>query len=184
MLVVNGNERMNGSLCCREASKSDLPDVLRLYAQPDLDDGKVLSTSEAERIFDRMARYPNYRVYVAVSDARVVGTFALLVMDNLGHLGAPSAIIEDVAVDPAYQGKGIGKEMMRHAIQLASDNGCYKAMLSSNLKREGAHAFYESLGFERHGYSFSIGPQQATGVGGARKRGAPRSGRNHDGGSQ
>ena len=165
---------MNGSLCFREASKSDLPDVLRLYAQPDLDDGKVLSTSEAERIFERMARFPNYRVYVAVSDARVVGTFALLIMDNLGHLGAPSPIIEDVAVDPTLQGKGIGKEMMRHAIQLATDNGCYKVMLSSNLERERAHAFYESLEFERHGYSFRIDTQQTAGTDGAKKRAAPQ----------
>lgn len=148
---------MNGLLCFREASKSDLSEVLCLYAQPDLDDGKVLSALDAERIFERMSSYPNYKIYVAVTDKRVVGTFALLIMDNLGHSGAPSAIIEDVAVDPTLQGQGIGKEMMRHAIQLATDNGCYKAVLSSNLKRERAHAFYKSLDFERHGYSFRIG---------------------------
>lgn len=32
--------------------------------------------------------------------------------------------------------------------------GCYKVVFSSNLKREGAHAFDESLNFEHHGYSF------------------------------
>jgi GNAT superfamily N-acetyltransferase len=159
---------MNSSLCFREASKWDLPDVLRLYAQPDLDDGKVLPASEAERIFERMAHYPNYRIYVAVSDMHVVGTFALLIMDNLGHLGAPSAIIEDVAVDPTLQWQGIGKEMMRHAIQLATGNKCYKVVLSSNLKRERAHAFYESLEFERHGYSFRIDNQQTAGADGGK----------------
>jgi len=152
---------MSDSVFFREASKSDLPEVLRLYAQPDLDDGKVLTVLDAERLFERMARYPNYKIYIAVSDTRVVGTFALLIMDNLGHLGTPSAIIEDVAVDPALQGQGIGKEMMRYAIQIATDNGCYKAVLSSNLKREQAHAFYDSLDFERHGYSFRIDAQQA-----------------------
>ena len=86
----------------------------------------------------------------------MVGTFALLIMDNLGHQGAPSAIIEDVAVDPALHGQGIGTAMMQYAIRLASENGCYKAVLSSNLKRERAHAFYDSLGFERHGYSFRV----------------------------
>jgi GNAT superfamily N-acetyltransferase len=155
---------VNSSLCFREALKSDLPSVLRLYAQPDLDDGNMLPLSEAECIFERMAHYPNYRVYVAVCDTSIVGTFALLIMDNLGHLGAPSAIIEDIAVDPVLQGQGIGKEMIRHAIQLATDNGCYKAVLSSNLKRERAHSFYESLEFERHGYSFQIDIQQTTGA--------------------
>ncbi|MEQ1637233.1 MAG: GNAT family N-acetyltransferase [Methylococcales bacterium] len=147
---------MSNSLCFREASKSDLSDILRLYAQPDLDDGKILSVKEAEHIFERMARYPSYRIYVATRYARIVGTFAILIMDNLGHLGAPSAIIEDVAVDPTIHGQGIGKEMMQYAMQLAANNGCYKIALSSNLKRTRAHAFYESLEFERHGYSFRI----------------------------
>lgn len=149
---------MDESLCFRTATKSDLPDVLRLYAQPDLDDGKVLPLSEAERIFEQMLIYPHYKTYVVVIQGRVVGAFSLLVMDNLGHLGAPSAIIDDVAVDPMFQGQGIGKAMLRHAIQLGTEYGCQKIVLSSNLKRERAHSFYESLEFERHGYSFRLNP--------------------------
>ncbi|MDS4029283.1 MAG: GNAT family N-acetyltransferase [Candidatus Contendobacter sp.] len=149
------------SLHFREALKSDLSDILRLYAQPDLDDGNILSTSDAERMLERMASYPNYKIVVAVNNARIVGTFVLLIMDHLGHQGMPSAIIEDVAVDPSLHGQGIGKKMMHHAIKLATENNCYKAVLSSNLKRERAHAFYESLGLERHGYSFRIDTQQA-----------------------
>jgi GNAT superfamily N-acetyltransferase len=151
---------MSGELSFRPASKADLAGVLRLYAQPEIDDGRVLPLAEAERIFDRMSHYPDYGLHVALKDGQVVGTFALLVMDNLGHLGAPSAIIEDVAVDPALHGQGIGKGMMRYALRLAQERGCYKAMLSSNLKRARAHQFYESLGFKRHGYSFraDIGP--------------------------
>jgi predicted GNAT family acetyltransferase len=30
--------------------------------------------------------------------------------------------------------------------------------LFSNVEREPAHAFYETLGFEKHGYSFRIRP--------------------------
>jgi GNAT superfamily N-acetyltransferase len=140
----------------RPALKSDLPAVLRLYAQPDIDDGDVLALPDATRIWARMAAYPNYKLYVALQGTQVVGTFALLIMDNLGHLGAPSAVVEDVAVDPACQGQGIGKAMMRHAMALAAESGCYKLALSSNLKREKAHAFYDALDFELHGYSFRM----------------------------
>jgi GNAT superfamily N-acetyltransferase len=153
---------MTSSILCREASTGDLTEVLRLYAQPDFDDGKVLSLSEAESIFERIAHYPDYKIYVALSGARIVGTFALLIMDNLGHLGAPSAIIEDVAVDQEWQGRGIGKIMMQHALHVCNEKGCYKAVLSSNLKREQAHAFYESLNFERHGYSYRINAQPSS----------------------
>jgi GNAT superfamily N-acetyltransferase len=149
--------QVNGlPLTVRPASKADLPDVLRLYAQPALDDGRVVSFGEAERIFERMARYPDYKVYVAVSGDKVIGTFALLVMDNLGHVGTCSGIVEDVAVDPAHQGQGMGRVMMAHAIALCRERGCYKVVVSSNFKRPKAHAFYESLGFERHGYSFRL----------------------------
>jgi ribosomal protein S18 acetylase RimI-like enzyme len=144
---------MNSPLNFREASMLDLPQVLALYAQPDLDDGKVLTAAEAERIFERMSHYPNYKIYVALKGTHIVGTFALLIMDNIGHL-------EDVAVDPMLHGQGIGREMMRRAVQLATESGCYKAVLSSNLKRTRAHAFYESLDFERHGFSFRIDTQQ------------------------
>lgn len=147
---------MNELLSYRKACKEDLPEILRLHSQPEMDDGKVLSLAEAEQIFQRIAHYPDYDIYVAVHCDQIIGSFELLIMDNLGHLGAPSAVIEDVVVEPEWQGRGIGKMMMKKALQICNERGCYKVTISSNLKRVRAHAFYESLGFEKHGYSFLI----------------------------
>ncbi len=144
------------NIVIREASKRDLPAVLSLYAQPGLDDGKVLAVVDAERIFDEFSRYPNYRLFVACDGNDVVGTYALLIMHNLAHCGTPSAIAEDVVVVASHQGQGVGRFMMEHAQALAREAGCYKLALSSNRKRTGAHAFYESLGFVQHGFSFVI----------------------------
>ena len=140
----------------RKASAADIAGVLALYAQPDHDDGKVLPVDQAIALWERFARYPDYTLYVVEQDYDIVGTFALLVMDNLGHLGAPSGIVEDVVVAPARQGHGIGHAMMAFALERCREKGCYKLVLSSNAKRKRAHAFYESLGFERHGYSFHV----------------------------
>jgi GNAT superfamily N-acetyltransferase len=140
----------------RPATVADLPGVLALYAQPCMDDDRVLPMQDAETIFARFGRYPDYTLYVAEIDRQMVGSFALLIMDNIGHLGAPSAVIEDVVVDPALHSRGIGQTMMAFAIERAREMRCYKLVLSSNAKCERAHAFYESLGFERHGYSFRI----------------------------
>jgi GNAT superfamily N-acetyltransferase len=140
----------------RAASRTDIQDVLRLYAQASLDVAQELTLERAEALFAKMASYPDYRVYVAEVGGAIVGTFALLVMDNLTHLGAPSGVVEAVAVAPALQGRGVGRAMMAHAIEHCRGRGCYKLTLSSNLKRNNAHAFYERLGFERHGYSFRI----------------------------
>jgi len=133
--------------------------VLSLYAQPDMDNHEVTTLEKATQIFEQFSKYPNYRLYVACypsADNKIVGTFALLVMDNIGHQGTPSAIVEDVVVSTAHQSQTIGSEMMLHAMGLARQAGCYKLALSSNQKRHRAHAFYESLGFQKHGYSFQI----------------------------
>lgn len=138
-----------------EASKKHLPQILRLYAEV-LDKGEVLTADDAEIIFDKMLSYPNYKVYVVEIDNQAVGTFALLIMDNLAHLGTPSGIVEDVVVAENFQGHGIGKKMMMFAIEKCREFGCYKMVLSSNLKRVEAHQFYENLGFQKHGFSYRI----------------------------
>jgi GNAT superfamily N-acetyltransferase len=77
-------------------------------------------------------------------------------MDNLAHRGESSSVVEDVVIRNDLQGKGIGKEMMNFAIDVSRKKGCYKMILSSHLRRENAHKFYESLGFKKHGYSFVV----------------------------
>lgn len=145
---------MDKSLAIREATPIDLPKILELYACPDCDDGNVITLLQVESIWNRIQSYPDYHLYIALAEDQIVGTFALLIMDNLGHQGSRSGILEDVVVDPRYQRQGIGTAMIRFALNLCHQKQCYKVILSSNFKRQHAHAFYESLGFEKHGYSF------------------------------
>lgn len=140
----------------RKANESDLFAVLSLYAQIGQDDGLVLPLDEAARTFATFKSYPDYHIHVALDGDRVIGTFALLIMDNLGHRGAPSAILEDVVVAEELRGMGVGKRMMEYANELCRRKGCYKMTFSSNINRVAAHRFYESLGFRKHGYSFYI----------------------------
>jgi ribosomal protein S18 acetylase RimI-like enzyme len=143
----------------RKAEEDDLPQILNLYAQPDMDNGEVLPLDRARKLFNKLKKYPEYTIFVATSkESETVGTFSLLIMDNLVHGGTPSGIVEAVAVAPKYHGMGIGKKMMGFARDRCREFGCYKLILSTNLRREKAHRFYESLGFERHGYSFLVNP--------------------------
>ena len=144
------------NLNIREINAADLPAVLELYAQLGEDDGQTLTVAKAEQIYLRMGAYPDYRIYLAEKNGDPVGTFALLIMDNLGHLGARSAVLEDVVVSSSHRGQGIGKQMMDFAHRICLDKGCYKMTFSSNRNREAAHRFYESLGFKKHGISFYI----------------------------
>jgi ribosomal protein S18 acetylase RimI-like enzyme len=140
----------------REAVESDLPAILGVYSEAGIDSGDAFSVEEARAQLARFRQYPSCRVFVAELGVKIAGTYTLLILDKLGKRGTPAGVVEDVAVVPRYQGRGIGRAMMRHAMEECRAAGCYKLTLSSNLKREAAHRFYDGLGFERHGYSFRI----------------------------
>lgn len=144
------------NLSIREATETDLPAILRLYVETDIGEGAQFTPEEAAAHLARFKQYPSLRVFVAIADDTVVGTYELLIMDNMAKRGRPSSIVEDVAVHPDFQGKGIGRTMMHHALDQSRVAGCYKLTLSSNLRRVDAHRFYDSLGFRRHGYSFQV----------------------------
>lgn len=143
-------------LTLRKIAEADLPELLLLYAQPSFNNGRIVTLGEARAIFARFADYPDYGIYFAQADGEVVGSFALMLIDNIAHWGTPTAMIENVVVREDRQGGGIGTAMMNAACELAQAKGAYKVALSSNLRNERGHVFYESLGFEKHGFSFRL----------------------------
>lgn len=141
-------------LLIREANANDVPQILALYRSAGIESEMPFTPEQAQEHFAVFARYPSYRVFVAILEGEIVGTYELLIMDNLAKHGRRSGIVEDVAVSLKHQGHGIGRAMMQHARQQCHEAGCYKLTLSSGLGRTDAHAFYDSVGFERHGFSF------------------------------
>ena len=142
------------SIEIRDAEDDDLPGVLKVLAESGIDGGQSFTLEEAREHFARIRRLPNWRLLVAVIDGEIAGSYTLLIMDKLGKRGTPAGVVEDVAVLPSRQGQGIGRAMMEHARVECRRAGCYKLALSSNFKRTDAHRFYDSLGFESHGFSF------------------------------
>ena len=140
----------------RDATDGDLPGILRVLADSGIDGGHSFRVDEAREHLAKIRAWPNFRLLAVLAHGEIVGTYSLVIMDKLGKRGTPAGVVEDVAVAPARQGRGIGRAMMAHAIEECRRAGCYKLALSSNVKRGPAHRFYESLGFERHGYSFAV----------------------------
>lgn len=134
-------------------TSKDLPLLNQLYTE--IDGESPLSLSHVEQIFEQIKQYPNYQIYIAWLKGEAVGTFSLLFIPMILH-DSKSALIDAVVVTSTYRHQGIGKAMMQEALKLSREAGCYKAMLSSNLKRTVAHQFYESLGFKQQGWSFSL----------------------------
>jgi putative acetyltransferase len=82
-------------------------------------------------------------VYMACAGGRAVGTCALIVT------GPDAFEVAKMAVDEAYQGMGIGRKLLQHAVAEAKQLGAKTLSLETNTKLQSALHLYETTGF-RH----------------------------------
>jgi len=59
------------------------------------------------------------------------------------------SIIEDVIVDNAARGQGIGEALMFRAIEIAKEKGAQNIALTSNPLRQAANRLYLRVGFKK-----------------------------------
>jgi len=91
----------------------------------------------------------------AVEDGRELGHCYIYLIRNDLH-DKPYALLEDVYVNESDRGRGVGTLLVRRAVELARELGCYKIIATSRFGRDEVHRWYEKLGFKRHGYEFRI----------------------------
>ena len=80
--------------------------------------------------------------YVAVEAGEVVGVYVLLQKDE--H----TAEIMNVAVAEPRQGKGLGKKLILHALEVAKSIGMKKVEIGTGNSSVGQRALYEKCGFQ------------------------------------
>lgn len=83
-------------------------------------------------------------VLVARVDGRIVGTLTLVIFPLPTGL---RAWIEDVVVDEAARGYGVGAALTEEAVRLADAAGARTVDLTSRPSRQAANRLYERLGF-------------------------------------
>jgi len=140
----------------REATAKDVPALLMLYETSGIDRPGDNDPAVATHHFQALRKAGAHVLLAEDGTGRPLGTLTLFLLPLLAHGTAPAALVEDVAVHPDAQGRGIGRRLVHEAMDRATAAGCYKLALSSNERREAAHAFYDSLGFQRHGFSFVV----------------------------
>lgn len=143
----------------RTAVEADIPRILELYRQLAINPVSTAPGPIPEdyyKAFNAMSALPGYHLLVVEEDSAIVGTAVLAILPGLSHNARPFAVVEYVVVDEKYRGRGIGRELMDYARGLAEKAGCYKIMLTSDNRREDAHEFYESIGFEASAHGFRL----------------------------
>ncbi|TVR39658.1 MAG: GNAT family N-acetyltransferase [Planctomycetota bacterium] len=133
-------------------------DLFRLYdALDDQPPGNHPDASERLTVyFERINCWPHSGIFGCFDQDQLLGSYSLIVVPLLVHGGRQIGIVESVVVDSLRRGQGIGRQLMEDAARRGRQAGCYKLMLSSNLRRHQAHDFYAQLGFQRHGYSYHL----------------------------
>ena len=110
------------------------------------------TTEEVAEIIDS----PASDLLVARVDGKIVGTLTLVIFRIPTGM---RAWIEDVVVDEAARGHGVGEALNRFALDLAKQRGCKTVDLTSRPSREAANRMYQRIGFqarETNVYRFSL----------------------------
>ncbi|MEU1620014.1 GNAT family N-acetyltransferase [Streptomyces sp. NPDC005722] len=115
-----------------EAFTRLLPQLSASAAPPDRESLRRLLAAEANTVL------------VARVDGRVVGTLTLAMFPLPTGM---RAWVEDVVVDEAARGYGVGAALTEEAIRLADVAGARTVDLTSRPSRQAANRLYERLGF-------------------------------------
>ena len=133
----------------REITKRDITSGF-LTSLDSLRSASKMDLERAAGILRDIKSNPNHTILVAVLDGQVIGSITLLIEPKFIHDGGLACHIEDVVVDHAMQGKGIGAMLVRSALEYAEAAGCYKTVLYCE---DAVRPFYEKLGFDKKAHA-------------------------------
>jgi ribosomal protein S18 acetylase RimI-like enzyme len=89
-------------------------------------------------------------VLVAEQDHAVIG-YAYGTLEGYDYMAlrGPAAVLQDLIVDPAYRGRGVGRSLLEAMLAALTSKGAPRVMLSTAERNEAAHRFFERVGFRR-----------------------------------
>jgi ribosomal protein S18 acetylase RimI-like enzyme len=134
----------------RPATLDDIPRLCELLA--------ILFAQEADFVADpqRQTRALSLivgnveigHIYCAVDSSVIIGMVSILFTVSTAE-GGRAAWLEDMIFDPAWRGKGVGQQLLAHALSQAKAAGCLRVTLLTDQSNEAAVRFYRRAGFER-----------------------------------
>ena len=132
-------------LLMREAGVEDLDGLGRVML--------VISDNSADRnkraeLVEKLSHDP--QKYLLVAEDReagvLCGSLLGVVFEDICDTCRPILLVENVAVLPEYQGKGVGRKMFEEIEKWGKEQNCHYEILVSGQNRTGAHEFLPSVG--------------------------------------
>lgn len=112
-----------------------LKDVPNIYAIEQRAQSHPMSQSVMESCLAK--RYFNSALYVA---GELAGFY-------IGEIVLDESSLIEICIDPNFQGKGLGRELLSHYIEQATDKGAMSCWLEVRESNTTAHKLYQSMLF-------------------------------------
>ena len=125
----------------RALRPEDMAAAVALLAQL----GYEMSREELERRVGEVDAAPGHALLVAESAGRVAGLMHVFVRPAIEN--PREAVVQAIVVDRECRRSGIGRSLMAAAERFGTAQDCRSVVLSSNVARAPAHAFYAALGY-------------------------------------
>ena len=137
----------------RPASSSDLPAMKQIVADAYHKYVKTIGKCPGPMLDDYTAHIRGHAAWVAECDGEVAGLIVLLPAED--HL-----LLDNVAVDPARHGRGLGRALMSFAEQEALRRGYTELRLYTHEKMTENIVMYPALGWHETGRGEQAGYQR------------------------
>ena len=120
--------------------------LLYSYASELVGGGRPLEPDVRERLIPALAKFPTTLVMLAVAGEEVVGV--AICFEGFSTFSARSLLnIHDLAVLPAWRGKGVGRALLEAVEERAGRRGCCKLTLEVTDANPRARQLYQRVGF-------------------------------------
>jgi ribosomal protein S18 acetylase RimI-like enzyme len=138
------------SLTIRDAKLSDAPELAALMCEL----GYETSNAEMHSRLQVILRNAGYRTIVAEVDNELCGMIGTLMHASHEH-NDPSGKIIALVVSKRQRRSGVGRALIAAAENDFASRRVTRVTLTTRFEREGAHRFYEALGYAKTGFRFA-----------------------------
>ena len=144
----------------RSATSADLPSLGRLGAllvgvHHDFDAKRFIAPTRgtpsgyAGFLGSQLAK-EDAAVLVAEEDGQVIG-YAYATVEDYDYMSlrGPAGVLQDIIVDPACRGRGVGRLLLDAALAFLRTRGAPRVVLSTADRNEAAQRLFAGMGFRR-----------------------------------
>jgi GNAT superfamily N-acetyltransferase len=139
---------MNSAPILRHIRPDELPALLELYRHLHAEDEVPSSPSAYAQVWEGICGNPLLHYFGAEVEGRLVATCALTIVPNLTRGARSYGVVENVVTHAGFRKRGIATALLRHVLEFARNEDCYKVMLLTSRKDEATLRFYEQAGFQ------------------------------------